>query len=395
MGFKAACNFCWADFWNYETQKVMVVKNRNLGIIYRIIQFIIIMYFVMYVFIIQKSYQEKESAPESSVITKVKGIAITNSSLGKKVWDVAEYINPPEGRDIFSITVQTRTTPYQRMSTCPENDNVPGSTCMSDSDCVFGEMDLLGNGVKTGRCVIYRDSIKTCEVYSWCPVENEASTRISVLKGIENFTLFIKNSIHFPRFGFSKNIQKKADPGYLRHCMFDEDTNLYCPIFPLGFIIEKAGDTFENLSKKGGVLGVIINWKCDLDKAASECNPQYSFRRLDSGYNFRKTKYFMENGTEYRTLTKIFGIRIDIIVHGEAGKFNIIPMIINVASALTSIGIGSFLCDWILLTFMNKNDVYSEKKFEEVIKKENKLSHNECGTEQELGPVSPHNYKQC
>lgn len=45
---------------------------------------------------------------------------------------------------------------------------------------------------------------------------------------------------------------------------------------------------------QGGVIGVIINWNCDLDLSESECNPKYSFRRLDpkydpasSGYNFR------------------------------------------------------------------------------------------------------------
>jgi hypothetical protein len=47
-------------------------------------------------------------------------------------------------------------------------------------------------------------------------------------------------------------------------------------------------------SLQGGVIGVIINWNCDLDLSESECNPKYSFRRLDpkydpasSGYNFR------------------------------------------------------------------------------------------------------------
>lgn len=47
---------------------------------------------------------------------------------------------------------------------------------------------------------------------------------------------------------------------------------------------------------KGGVIGIQIEWDCDLDKAPSECNPRYSFSRLDnkfsensisSGYNFR------------------------------------------------------------------------------------------------------------
>lgn len=45
-----------------------------------------------YVFIVQKGYQERETGPESSVITKVKGVTQSLS----KVWDVGEYVAPPE-----------------------------------------------------------------------------------------------------------------------------------------------------------------------------------------------------------------------------------------------------------------------------------------------------------
>lgn len=46
---------------------------------------------------------------------------------------------------------------------------------------------------------------------------------------------------------------------------------------------------------QGGSVGILIEWNCDLDKDSSQCNPQYSFTRLDmnlnnsvtSGYNFR------------------------------------------------------------------------------------------------------------
>lgn len=46
---------------------------------------------------------------------------------------------------------------------------------------------------------------------------------------------------------------------------------------------------------QGGSVGILIQWNCDLDKDSSECNPEYSFTRLDlnlnnsvtSGYNFR------------------------------------------------------------------------------------------------------------
>ncbi|RXM93466.1 P2X purinoceptor 2 [Acipenser ruthenus] len=122
---------------------------------------------------------------------------------------------------------------------------------------------------------------------------------------------------------------------------------------------------------QGGVIGVFINWKCNLDLDPSECYPQYAFRRLDlrkdlisSGYNYRFGKYYSRNGSEYRSLVKAFGMRIDVIVHGEAGKFSIIPTIINMVAAMTSVGICSFLCDWILLTFIDKNEIYSDMKFD-------------------------------
>lgn len=33
-------------FWDYETPKVMVIKNRTLGLIYRSVQFLVITYFI-------------------------------------------------------------------------------------------------------------------------------------------------------------------------------------------------------------------------------------------------------------------------------------------------------------------------------------------------------------
>ncbi|XP_036907722.1 P2X purinoceptor 2 isoform X3 [Sturnira hondurensis] len=229
-------------------------------------------------------------------------------------------------------------------------------------------------GVRTGRCVpYYHGASKTCEVSGWCPVEDGASVSQFLGKMAPNFTILIKNSIHYPKFQFSKgNLENRKD-SYLKRCMFDEVLHLYCPIFRLGFIVERAGENFTELAHTGGVIGVIINWDCDLDLPASNCNPKYSFRRLDpkhipasSGYNFRFAKYYKINGSTTRTLIKAYGIRIDVIVHGQAGKFSLIPTIINLATALTSIGVGSFLCDWILLTFMNKNKVYSHKKFDKV-----------------------------
>ncbi|XP_077015630.1 P2X purinoceptor 2 isoform X3 [Tamandua tetradactyla] len=289
-GARRLARGCWSALWDYETPKVVVVRNRRLGVVYRAVQLLILLYFVWYVFIVQKSYQDSETGPESSVITKVKGITTSEH----KVWDVEEYVKPPEGGSVFSIITRVEITPSQALGTCPESMRVSNATCHSDSDCEAGALDMLGNGPRTGRCVpYYHGAARTCEVAGWCPVEDGASVSHFLGGMAPNFTILIKNSIHYPKFQFSKgNIADRRD-GYLKRCTFDERADPYCPIFKLGFVVERAGENFTELAHTGGVIGVIINWNCDLDLPASECNPKYSFRRLDpkhipasSGYNF-------------------------------------------------------------------------------------------------------------
>ncbi|RXN07823.1 P2X purinoceptor 4 [Labeo rohita] len=107
----------------------------------------VMLYLLWYVFL-RQGHQDTDSVV-SSVTTKVKGIALTNSSeLGEQIWDVADYIIPPE-------------YPTQK------------SVCTSDMNCTKGFKDVQGNGVQTGRCVQYSDSEKTCEVSGWCPVEKK------------------------------------------------------------------------------------------------------------------------------------------------------------------------------------------------------------------------------
>ncbi|XP_040473442.1 P2X purinoceptor 5 isoform X7 [Falco naumanni] len=197
-----------------------------------------------------------------------------------------------------------------------------------------------------------------------------------LLGSAENFTVYIKNSIHFPKFKFSKmNVLATNNESYLKSCYYSKE-HPYCPIFTLGNIVQWAGSDFQEMALEGGVIGIQIEWNCDLDKAPSECNPHYSFSRLDnkfaeksvsSGYNFRFAKYYRDaEGVDYRTLIKAYGIRFDVMVNGKAGKFNIIPTIINVGSGLALMGAGAFFCDLVLLYLIKKSNFYRGKKYEEV-----------------------------
>ncbi|XP_008058151.1 P2X purinoceptor 4 isoform X2 [Carlito syrichta] len=290
---------------------------------------------------------------------------------------MADYVIPAQGENSLFVMTNMIITMNQTQGTCPE---IPDKTtvCDSDANCTAGFTGTHSNGVSTGRCVNFNESVKTCEVAAWCPVEDDTSVpNPAVLKAAENFTLLVKNNIWYPKFNFSKrNILPNVTTTYLKSCIYDAKTDPFCPIFRLGKIVEDAGHSFQDMAVEGGIMGIQVNWACNLDRAASHCLPRYSFRRLDTrdvehnvspGYNFRFAKYYEDPaGSEYRTLIKAYGIRFDIIVFGKAGKFNIIPTMINIGSGLALLGVATVLCDVIVLYCMKKRYYYREKKYKYV-----------------------------
>ncbi|KAJ8382406.1 hypothetical protein SKAU_G00031840 [Synaphobranchus kaupii] len=361
---------CITDFFTYGTTKSVVVKSWTIGIINRVVQLLILIYFIGWVFLHEKAYQVRDTAIESSVMTKVKGFGVYNNRL----MDVADYVTPTQGSSVFCIITKLITTENQIQSWCPESETK--YSCHSDEDCKRNAGKAAGNGVMTGRCVSFNSSLQTCEIKGWCPAEIDY-IKTEPMMEVENFTIFIKNSIRFPLFNFTKgNFLPTITAAYIKKCNFDPVKNTYCPIFRVGDVVEFAHQNFIALAQKGGVIGIKIGWMCDLDKSEDSCNPTYSFTRLDAvsqkntvspGYNFRYAKYYkMENGTEYRTLLKAYAIRFDVLVNGNAGKFNMIPTLINMVAAFTSVGVGTVLCDIILLNFLKGAEQYKAKKFEEV-----------------------------
>ncbi|XP_077168034.1 P2X purinoceptor 5 isoform X1 [Paroedura picta] len=374
VAWKALC----LSLFDYKTEKYVIAKNKKVGILYRAVQLSIMAYIVGWVFVVKKGYQDVDTSIQSSVITKLKGVAFTNTSeLGERLWDVVDYVIPPQGEGVFFVMTNLIVTLNQRQTTCAESHGIPDALCYQDNDCSAGEAVISGNGVKTGRCLKAGGQMSgTCEILAWCPVEKKSKPRKPLLANAENFTVYIKNSIRFPKFKFSKtNVLDTKDEAYLKTCHYGPD-HRYCPIFHLGNLVQWAGSNFQEMASEGGVIGIQIEWDCDLDRAASECNPQYSFSRLDnkfakksisSGYNFRFAKYYKDkDDVDFRTLIKAYGIRFDVMVNGKAGKFNIIPTIINVGSGLALMGAGAFFCDLVLLYLIKKSNFYRGKKYEEV-----------------------------
>ncbi|XP_029366676.1 P2X purinoceptor 4b [Echeneis naucrates] len=367
------CQGCLHYVFDYETPKTLVIPNIRLGFAFRFTQFLVVLYVVGYVCVVQKAYQVTDSVI-SSVTTKVKGFALTNASdMDPRLWDVADYVIPPQGDHSVFVMTNMVVTPEQTQSRCAELPS-PSTTCTDDCDCREGYSDPRGSGIQTGLCVNYSLTVQTCEVLSWCPLEIDTELpQRAQLAAAENFTMLIKNSITYPMFKFyRRNILPHVNSSYLKRCKFSRATDPDCPIFRLKDIVSEAGEDFQDMAVKGGVLGIIIDWSCDLDWWAGKCYPKYSFRRLDNkhpdnnvapGYNFRFAKYYKApDGEETRTLIKAYGIRFDIIVFGTAGKFGIVPTIVNLGAALSFLSLVPVVSDWFMLTCTRKRDLYGKLK---------------------------------
>uniref|UniRef100_A0A7N8WQU9 Purinergic receptor P2X, ligand-gated ion channel, 1 n=1 Tax=Mastacembelus armatus TaxID=205130 RepID=A0A7N8WQU9_9TELE len=316
-------------FFEYETPRQVLVRDRRVGVACRLIQLGVLGYIIGWVFIYENGYQSTDTAI-SSVYTKMKGVGYTKINGTESVWDVSDYVFPPQL--------------------------------------------ILFQGQMTGVCV---NKTKTCEVVTWCPVEDDSSIPYPpLLMSAENYTLFIKNSVTFPLFGVKRsNLVEGIDTGYISKCIYHPENDPLCPIFKLGDIVKFSGFNFETIAKLGGAIGIVVDWTCNLDLDKKYCKPEYTFHglygnadetdvtRTSVGYNFRYAKYYMEGKVQKRTLFKVFGIRIDIIVQSLARKFDIIPTLTAIGSGVGIFGVATVVCDLVLLHLLPKKEFYKNMKF--------------------------------
>ncbi|XP_053310923.1 P2X purinoceptor 1 isoform X2 [Spea bombifrons] len=354
-------------FCEYDTPRMVLVRDKKVGVTFRLIQFGVLCYIVGWVFLYEKGYQNVDGII-SSVSVKMKGITITRLPNVTEIWDAPDYVFPPQGDSSFVVMTNFIVTRDQQMGYCNELPEV--AKCTTNDDC-RDQAFRQSQGALTGNCTAYDGTNKTCEIYAWCPVENDHHVpNPPLLLEAENFTLFIKNSISFPHHRVNRqNLVEQVTSKYLKTCLYDKQKDPLCPVFRLGYIVEQTGQTFSELAYKGGTINIVIDWTCDLDWPVRFCKPTYHFHALhdqnpvSKGFNFRYARHYKENGTNKRTLFKVFGIRFDVLVTGEGGKFDIIPTMTTIGSGVGIFGVATVVCDLMLLHILPKRNHYKEKKF--------------------------------
>ncbi|XP_055339685.1 P2X purinoceptor 4-like [Paramacrobiotus metropolitanus] len=353
-------------FTKYETARSVRFHSPVVALCNRLIQGTVIAYIIIVVFLFDKGYQLQEQG-ESSVVAKVVGLQRNlkkdfhdNTSTFEALaltWDSSDTVVPPLENDAVFITTKLTATPKQVQTVCPEDKDV-GANCQTNADCRIGRSIHLGHGHLAGTC---NGSTGTCDVHAWCPLENE-NRRSVELTGGRDLVVLVKNYILFPKYRIRRRNIGELDDDYVKSCAFNVKTDPYCPAFNLGYIIEQAGEDYNEMADIGAVLSFAIRWDCNLDYHIRHCVPKYSFRRLDEkkggsfpGWNYRRTGYWEENGRQIRYLLKHTGIRIVFNVYAVAGKFSFVRFTMNLGSGLGLLGTATILCDFLIYQCARRN----------------------------------------
>lgn len=61
-------------------------------------------------------------------------------------------------------------------------------------------------------------------------------------------------------------------------------------------------------------------------------------------------------------LVKAYGLRFIIIVNGQGGKFNIIPLMLTIGAGLGLLSLATIVADCMLVTCTKKREIYKKLK---------------------------------
>jgi cation transporter protein len=352
--------------------KIITIKSYPIALTCRFIQLLIFTYAFGYIMWYKRGYQDRDPSLTSSVTLKVKGIGSYGTDPGI-ILDNADYVVPPQENNALFIMTNFISTDQKR-TFCLEGEDVKDAYCKNDSQCQTKRgYPSKSNGRWTGKCRLPQGR---CEMEGWCPVENDLITPEPIIDAL-NYTLSVNNFVEFTRFNIKReNILNESD--YFRKCRYHPIHDQLCPIFRIGDlldIVETDAEERQKMLQSGAVVRIKIDWMCNLDLGEDKCKPAYSFGRLDSrsrdeqfsfGFNFRYASHWKMDNTYYRTLKKAFGLRLIVTVNGDAGRFDLLVLTLNIGSMIGVLGLATVICDIVVLYFSDQSYIYRRQKFQSV-----------------------------
>lgn len=341
------------DTFAYETQKVVLIRDRRVGMIHRGIQAFITLIVIGIQLIYMEGYMAREinTGFINGIIPfdfgKVySGYSQDGDSL--RAWDSADLVAPANEVGGMFVTTKLAITKEQAPGECAN----PKHKCSGDADCKNKPPLFLG------AC----DGGKGCKEFMWCPPEDpdgKKGTVVHQIEGIEKFVCWFKAVIMFPTL----NKEKKFDT------MDGKGPKLGDNAFTIKEILSKAGTTYDEIKADGCVIAVKLKWSCPM--ASKKCPHELDVKRLDpkddpvaKGFNFKQAFYYYKGEMLVRDEWTRYGIRMLLSSEGEGRQTDLAQTMLLVSSALALIKIADAAADGLIISVLKHKHLYAQCKFE-------------------------------
>eukprot|EP01084_Bolivina_argentea_P253414 425654_1 len=350
----------------YKSVRFIRVRNVKLATLYYIIMFLVLVYVVAFTIIYDKGYQAIDDVT-GTTSAKLKGTGCIgnytnfNDIQDLTVLDAMDLVQPSMEENAFFVATSIVTTPNQTRTLCDGNGDVPSCTADNTTACQSQFFSPESEGLFTGAC----GSNDRCEMYSWCPLENDSNA--DIVHNIGNFTVFVKIDVSFDRFDVSRGNTYNRSGTNAPEFGYN--------LFTVDEILSNATNggitSYYEVAERGAIILVSSIWDCNLDDDLNQCNPKYRMNRIDNepntistGYNFRSVQY--DTDQQYRFLQKLYGIRVIFICEGRAGKFDWATLTVTFGAGLAYLGIASVIADVVMENFLAESPTYVANKLRRI-----------------------------
>jgi len=329
--------------FSYYTKQQVMFLDRYLGMTFYLLNFLIVLYIVGYMFIYQKGYLEFEQA-KGAVATHVYGdaVAVSSGKVATRYFSAEDITYPNlENGNVFIATRQT--VHRQKRGFC-EDITVP---CAKDSDCTIGGGDGA-HCTENGYCM----------ENSWCDQEEKPEVyEIDTA----NFQIWTRSSIQFVKIAGERVFSTESESAVPQH-----GYNSFT-ITDLLMLCEPLPVRYEEVAELGAAVEIQFIWECAV-KSKDVCKPKIKARRLDTvfdpdniGFGFSYPEYLDD---DHRLRNEVRGVRIFFRTSGVGRKISLSATITKASMGASLFSLAQVVADLLMSKMFALRNKYNARKYE-------------------------------
>ncbi|GBB84270.1 hypothetical protein RclHR1_01090009 [Rhizophagus clarus] len=350
-------NYDLDEVFAYETFKIVKVKDRRLGILYRVFQIAILAYILFTVFHDESYIKKEPPIPGAIRVTLQAPDTFTNQpyctggSLPCVYWGANEIQYPSDGASFAFFTTRVSVSNYPP----PPNCNFLKAAAPNDP-CVFNPATTPKNVLVPKSYIGDIESYTVMIEHSIRGKVNTISLRNGVMDGVlkdtkDNTIKRISNATRT-----AQNPKANGDIFTVKELLDAAGVDLDGPSFAPG------ADPGE-INRSSGIVIVIAidyaNVKMTVDEIKYTYRPQ-----IINGAEYKATENIYNPDGSY-TIIDRHGIRFVFQQIGQIGTFNAISLLTNLVAALALFKVATTLVELLMLNVLPERKNYGTFKYEE------------------------------